>query len=470
MIEREVIEKIDGFLEKYKDEFVEDLRKLISIRSVRGETKEDAPFGEGPKKALEVALEIANKMGFETKNVENYAGHVQFGEAGKIYGVLGHLDVVPEGEGWETDPYELQLKDGFLIGRGVADNKGPSLGALYALRIIKELGVEPKNTIRIIFGTNEESGFGGVKHYFEKEPHPDVAIVPDASFPLIYAEKGIINYSFSLELSNENYHTKILKLKGGTASNVVPQSCEVVLETDKVKEVEYTLKRFKPQNGSNIEWEVSESIFKIKTIGKPAHASTPQFGINAISAMLELLNRLDLGDAWNEAVKILYEKLGKDYYGEGLGISGRDGISGELTCNLGTVSYEDGLLKAVINIRYPIFYSSEMMGFQISEAMKPFITESGKDNKPLYVPKESELVQMLLSIYREITGDYSSEPMTMGGGTYARAVPYGVAFGARFPDDPDSHVHQANERMRLDSLLKFIKIYAVILYKWLKGD
>jgi len=470
LIEKEVIEKIDKLLKEYKDEFVENLRELIAIRSVRGKTKEDAPFGEGPKKALKVALEIAKRMGFETKNVDNYAGHVQFGEGGKIYGILGHLDVVPEGEGWETNPYELQIKDGFLIGRGVADNKGPSLGALYALKIVKELGVEPKNTVRVIFGTNEESGFGGVKYYFEKEPYPDVAIVPDASFPLIYAEKGIINYTFSLKLSNNDHHTQILKFKGGTASNVVPQNCEVKIKTEKIKEIEYVLKNFKPQNGSSVEWKLNGDIFEIETIGKPAHASRPQLGINAISAMLEFLTMVDLNDSWNKAVGILYEKLGRDYYGEGLGISGRDGISGELTCNLGTIDYENDILKVVINIRYPIFYNSEMMTFQIKEAMKPFKTEAGKDSKPLYVPKESELVQTLLNIYREITGDYSSEPMTMGGGTYARAVPYGVAFGARFPDDPDEHVHQANERIKLDSLMKFIKVYAVVLYKWLKEN
>jgi succinyl-diaminopimelate desuccinylase len=448
---------------------VEDLKKLIAVKSVRGETKKDAPFGEGPKKVLEIALDIAKGMGFEVKNVDNYAGHVQFGENGKLYAVLGHLDVVPEGEGWETDPYELNIKDGFLVGRGVADNKGPSLGALYALRIVKELGIEPKNTVRVIFGTNEESGFGCMQYYFQKEPYPDVAIVPDATFPLIYAEKGIINYTFKLKLKTGNYHTRILEFKGGTASNVVPQVCEVKIETEKVSEIEYVLKNFKPQNGSNIEWKLSGNIFEIKTIGKPAHASTPQLGINAIGAMLEFLNYLDLEEDWKNAIGILYNKLGKDYRGEGLGISGRNGISGELTCNLGVLSFEDDCLKAVINIRYPIFYNSDMMTFQIKEAMKPFEVEVGKDSKPLYVPKESELVQMLLKVYREITGDYTSEPLTMGGGTYARAVPYGVAFGAGFPDDPDSHVHQANERIKLDSILKFIKIYAIVMYRFLES-
>lgn len=469
MIEEEVLKKIDELIERYKDEFVEDLKKLIAIRSVRGETKEDAPFGEGPKKALEIALDIAKRMGFNVKNVDNYAGHVQFGEGGKLYAALGHLDVVPEGEGWETDPYELNIKDGFLIGRGVADNKGPSLGALYALRIVKELGIKPENTFRVIFGTNEESGFGCMKYYFQKEPYPDVAIVPDATFPLIYAEKGIINYTFSLKLEDRDYHTRILEFKGGTASNVVPQACEVKIETEKTREIEYILKNFKPQNGSSIEWKLSGNTFEIKTLGKPAHASTPQLGINAVSAMLEFLNYLDLEKEWKNAIGVLYNKLGKDYRGEGLGTSGRDGISGELTCNLGVLNFESGYLKAVINIRYPIFYNSDMMSFQIKEAMKPFEVEVGKDSKPLYVPKESELVQMLLKIYREITGDYTSEPMTMGGGTYARAVPYGVAFGASFPDDPDSHVHQANERIKFESILKFIKIYALVMYEFLKG-
>ncbi|ONN26444.1 dipeptidase [Thermosipho affectus] len=455
--------KIDELVDKYFDKILESLKKIIKIKSVMETKKDNMPFGKGPARALSETLKICKELGFETLNVDNYAGHVTYGSTGKLYGVLCHLDVVPEGDikKWESDPYELTIKDGKMYGRGVSDDKGPSIGALYALKIVSEIVERPKNTIRIIFGTNEENGSKCLKYYFQKEPYPYAAVTPDGAFPLIFAEKGNATYELSISL-NTDYHTKLLKLEAGTAVNVVPEICKAVIETEKVKEIEYILQNHKSKCG--FEYKINENKIEIKFIGKSAHGSTPELGINAATCMLELLTRIDFGPV-NQIIETLYEKLGKDINGRGLDIYGEDKVSGKLTCNLGILKLQDNLLRAFINIRYPIFFNVDMITRQINEAMKGFEIERRSHSTPLYVSRDSELVKLLLKVYRDVTKDESA-PVAIGGGTYARAVPYGVAFGATFPGE-NTKMHQPNENWSLDSFKKFVRIYARLMYRWL---
>jgi succinyl-diaminopimelate desuccinylase len=462
----DIEKQIDLKIESYFDEILKDLAKVIKIRSVMDKPADNYPFGKGPAKALEEALKISQKLGFETKNVDNYAGHVTYGNKGKLYGILGHLDVVPEGDlgKWQSDPFELTLRDGKMYGRGVIDDKGPSIGALYALKIASEIVPDPKNTVRIIFGTNEENGSKCLKYYFKKEPYPEEAVTPDGMFPLVFAEKGNATYKVSTILTSD-HHTKLVYFKAGTAVNVVPEKCEAIIKTEKVSEITYFLENYKPN--CNLKYEVDKNKIRILTIGKSAHASTPHLGINSISCMLDLLSKIDFGP-YNWVFNTLYEKLGKDYNGIGLGIYSEDIVSGKLTCNLGKMELNQGNLELKINIRYPIFVSIEMITLQIKEALKGFEVERISHSKPLYVSKDSEFVKSLLSVYRNVTND-KSEPIAIGGGTYARTVPYGVAFGASFPNE-ETNMHQPNECWSIESFKKFIKIYARLIYKWLSGS
>ncbi|ODN31359.1 dipeptidase PepV [Fervidobacterium thailandense] len=456
-------EKIRKAVESRFEEILNALGRVIRIRSVMGEPKEGMPFGEGPAKALEETLKIAKELGFEPVNVDNYAGHVEYGSGGKLYAILGHLDVVPEGDvsRWSSDPYELTIRDGKMYGRGVSDDKGPSIGALYALKIASELVDKPKNRVRIIFGTNEENGSQCLKYYFTKEPYPDAAVTPDGDFPMVFAEKGIVTYSIKKELPT-NYETKILELKAGTAANVVPEECTVVLETNKISEIAYLVSNYRGL--CRYSFEIEGNKITLKSYGKSAHGAHPEAGINAAAGMLELLTRIDLGPA-NEIIASLYERLGKDYYGIGLGIAGQDNVSGKLTCNLGILKLEEGKIHAVINIRHPIFFNVEMLTSQIREAMKGFEVEMLSYSKPLYVSKDSDFVKLLLEVYRGETGD-ETEPLAIGGGTYARSVPYGVAYGAVFPGE-ETHMHQPDESWSIESFKKFIRIYTKLIYRWL---
>ncbi|QTA37564.1 dipeptidase PepV [Thermosipho ferrireducens] len=458
--------KIDLLVEKYFEQALDSLKTIVGIKSVMNTPEENMPFGEGPAKALLETLRICEQLGFKTLNVDNYAGHVTYGNKGKLYAILGHLDVVPEGdlEKWNSNPYELNIRNGKMYGRGVSDDKGPSIGALYALKIATELVESPENTVRIVFGTNEENGSNCLKYYFKKQPYPDVAVTPDGYFPVIFAEKGNVTYQLSTGLKND-YHTKLLKMNAGVAPNVVPETCEVVIKTEKVNEIEYTIKNHK--SNCSFEYTVNGDEITIRSIGKSAHGASPELGINAASCMLELLTKIDFGPG-NWIFETLFEKIGKDVNGKGLDIFGEDKISGQLTCNLGILRFEKDRLYAIINIRYPIFFNEEMITIQIKEALKGFDIEEKSHSKPLYVSKDSSLIKSLLNVYRSVTND-ESEPIAIGGGTYVRRVPYGVTFGATFPGE-DTAMHQPNENWSLESFKKFIRIYARLIYTWLTED
>ncbi|MGC8902665.1 MAG: dipeptidase PepV [Fervidobacterium sp.] len=455
--------KINELVNKYFDDVLTTLGRVIKIRSVMGEPKDGMPFGEGPAKALEETLLIAKELGFEPVNVDNYAGHVEYGSGGKLYGILGHLDVVPEGdiERWESDPYTLSIRDGKIYGRGVSDDKGPSIGALFALKIASELVDKPKNRVRVIFGTNEENGSQCLKYYFTKQPYPYAAVTPDGDFPVVFAEKGIVTYKITGSIKND-YSTKLIDLKAGTAANVVPEECTAVIESDKVREIAYVVENYK--NSCRYEYKIDGDKITIKSYGKSAHGAHPEAGLNAAAGMLELLSRLDLGED-SKIIRTLYEKLGKDYYGIGLSISGQDDISKKLTCNLGILKLENNKIVAIINIRHPIFFNVDMITSQIKESLSKFEIERTSYSKPLYVSKDSDFIKMLMEIYYSETKD-ETQPISIGGGTYARSVPYGVAYGAVFPGE-ETHMHEPNENWSLESFKKFVKIYTKLIYRWL---
>ena len=177
------------------------LRRMVAIPSIRGKEEPDAPFGRGPKQALEEVLKIATELGFHTKNIDDKIGYAEYGENradGAYYGVFGHVDVMPLGEGWNSPPLSLTLREGKLFGRGTLDNKGPILSNLYALYVLKENGVTFDRPVRIVFGTNEETGFGCVKHYLTKEIPPTFGWTPDCKWPVVYGERGRLKVRVSL--------------------------------------------------------------------------------------------------------------------------------------------------------------------------------------------------------------------------------------------------------------------------------
>lgn len=428
---------------------LQTLADLVAIPSVVAEAEGDMPFGSEVQKAYDFMMAKAEADGFITKNVDNWGGHIDFpGRTDDFVAVVGHLDVVPAGDpaNWNTDPFKAEIIDGKMYGRGTIDDKGPLLAGYYAVKALKEAGFEPGKTIRVMLGLDEETNWYGMEYYMEREKVPVAGFSPDAEFPVIHGEKGMISFNLTKKIDlSQDGGLKLISLKGGTVSNAVPDSAKAVIEYGG-KRTELTAK------------------------GVSAHASTPELGMNAISVIFDMLADKNFAqDDVNDIVKFFKDHLGFDIHGERMCIDFEDEPSGKLSLNVGIVEIEGDQAKFVIDVRYPVTFTLEQVMDGVHKVCDPFgweITENTGAG-PLYKPADDPLVVTLMDIYRKYTGQHDAKPITMGGATYARAVPNTVAFGPVFPGEADL-CHQPNEFIDIDGMVTSTKIFAEALYELAK--
>lgn len=452
--------KLDSLVHAYQGEVFEKMKQLIAIDSVSGKrTAENAPFGDECRKALDLFIEIAGDMGFETYDCDGYAAHAQFGHGEKTMGILGHLDIVPAGEGWTQDPFGGEIVDGKCYGRGTLDDKGPLLAALFALKAVKESGIPLKHGVRVIAGCDEEVGMSDMRHYASKLKMPDYGFSPDAEYPLINIEKGAIKLVISATMQpNEGKNMEIYQLNAGERANVVPGlataevSCEDLTTLDKqLEEICAAHEKF------HLEAEkISDARARIIATGIGAHASTPHAGINAAGMLLIALTALGAGDI----IAALSEKIGMESDGESIGISCKDELSGALTCNLGLMRYDGEKIEVTLDIRYPLYADEARMTEQAQKTLAPFgltVVRTG-GHVPLHVPADSEVVKGLLEVYHDVTG-LPAYPIAIGGGTYSRMMPNTVAFGINFPGEGD-RCHMPDEYVDVEKFMLSVKVMA----------
>ena len=453
-----------------REEIIKSTQEILKIKSIEDEGKPGAPFGEGVSKALEYALKLSESMGFKTRNLDGYIGYAEYGEGEEYVGVLGHLDVVPEGDGWKYPPYGAEIHEGKIYARGSLDDKGPIIAALYGLKAIKEANLPLSKRVRIIFGTNEETGCGEMEYYLKHEKPPVSGFTPDAMYPLIFAEKGILSFNLVSKvetLDTEDFSIKYIK--GGQRVNMVPDYCEVGIWAREKDFIIKALDKFKQIYDYNLTAHIKSDMLVIKSVGVSAHGSTPELGVNAIMQMFKFLETLPIEktDIY-DFIKFANEKIGFELNGESLGIGLKDEDSGELSFNVGTVEIKNAHIVLGINIRYPVTFTMDDVIGPIEEKIKENKIELSdvSHHKPLYFPKEHPLVDTLLRVYKEQTGD-NREPIAIGGGTYAKEMPNIVAFGPAFPGKPDL-CHQANEYIEIEDLIMNTKIYAQAMYELAK--
>lgn len=457
-------QELNRIVDGYREQIIESLRRVISIESVEEAAQPGMPFGPGPDRALRFTLDLAEGLGFTVKNIDGYAGHAETGVGSETMGILAHLDVVPAGDQWTYPPFGGEIHAGRIYGRGAIDDKGPAVGALYAVRAVLDAGYTLSKRVRLIFGLDEESGWEDMKVYFSRESAPDFSITPDGDYPVIYAEKGILNVRIRAVFPEEDCVSAcIISLKGGLRSNMVPDLCTCSFErtgdSDKILTHLHSFNTFSGFDLKAGDTDTGELLITAK--GVSAHGSTPDQGENAISKMLAYLSTMGLGSsAMEQFVLKLNDSLGSDTSGQALGIAGADTASGSLTVNLGTITLNQRRADAVLNIRYPVTWSWQEIDEKISSAMKApgVTTEVMEHMAPLYLPKDHFLIQSLLRVYEEQTGQ-RTEPLAIGGGTYARAVPNAAAFGAQFPGRPEL-AHQRDEYIEIEDLMLHTKLYA----------
>ncbi|MGL5088300.1 MAG: Sapep family Mn(2+)-dependent dipeptidase [Cetobacterium sp.] len=422
--------------------FLKDLNKIISIPSYFEEDESSYPFGKNIQNVLEATLEICKNLGFKTFiDPEGYYGYAEIGSGEKLVGVLGHLDVVPPGDlkKWDNPPFEPIIKDGKYYGRGAQDDKGPTLGAIYALKTLLDCGFELNYRVRFIFGTDEENLWRDMPKYVAKEEIPTIGFTPDSRFPLIYAEKGLLQ----CKLTAKNESNMIFK--GGDAFNSVPSSI-LVQNTEGLIEALSTLNyEFIDKNG------------EIEIVGKSVHAQVAETGINAINRYFHALKKS--GKSTKSGDFIFENLIGYDF-AEPIFGEVKDEHSGELKFNVGKVEFNLENEILCIDIRIPVTYDKELIVKKITEKAKEYGFQYKEHDylKSIYTPLDSELIKTLMSAYVEVTGDTSSKPIASGGATYARAIDNCVAFGSVLPGSPKTE-HQPNEYIILDDMKIAMKIY-----------
>ena len=462
-------EKIDAYIDSKKDEMIEDLKTLVRIDSQRGRAKEGKPFGDGPAKVVAAAEGLMKQYGLQTTNYDNYVVTGDFGTQEKALDILAHLDVVPVTEDWTvTEPFQPKVVDGRIYGRGTADDKGPAIAALYALRAIRELGLPMKKSVRLILGSDEECGSGDLEYYYAKEQEAPYTFTPDADFPLINIEKGSFKGEFSADFPAEDAKAYVVSFTSGDKVNVVPARATLVVAGVEAAVVEEAAARVTAQ--TNVAFTTAsqaDGTVKVSAKGVAAHASTPAEGKNALTATLRLITALPL-----DATKGLTALLGlealfpyEDTCGKQAGIDRENEESGALTLCFSIMDYTPEHLHAIFDARLPIGCTKENTSYPVKEALAQYGITLDNDElrEPHCVPGDSWFVQTLLGSYERYFGK-KGKALSTGGGTYVHELERGVAFGCMVPE-VDNHMHGDDEFMEIEMLLRSAKIFADAIMK-----
>lgn len=468
-------------LNTYEEEMLKTLAESVSMESVGSgpvQTKEGEvlPFGKGVNDALTHMLKKGSELGFDVCNVDNYAGHIEWKsedpEKEKGYfGIPCHLDVVPVGTGWSGKPFELRDPgDGFVYGRGVSDNKGPLVACLYAMKALKEAGVMPHTDIRLVLGLDEETGRISVDRYIEDMGNPNLGFTPDGVFPIVNGEMGIMIFDLAQKFTHRATKDgiRLTRLEGGTAPNAVPAYAKAVIAADAAsyEAINERLAQYADETGYTIKSKKQGSSLVIEAEGKAAHGSKPWLGLNAISILMGLLERISFtNEELNEFIEFCNEHIGFDMHGERIGCDLEDEVSGKLIFNTGVVNINEEFASVTANIRYPISFTEEMVAEgiknEIEDSRVGMVSVSGY--YPIFMELDDPFVVKLLEAYRTETGDSDSKPIIEGGSTYAKLFDNVICFGALFPGE-ESSMHQTDERMSKESFMKMARIFARAIY------
>ncbi|MDR1770307.1 MAG: dipeptidase PepV [Hungatella sp.] len=458
--------EIEEYIESHKQEMIEDICTLCRINSEKMPYREGMPYGPGAFDALNEALAMAESYGFSITNYDNYVGTADLNHKEHQLDILAHLDVVPAGEGWkETEPFEPVVKGDKLFGRGTADDKGPAVAALYAMRAVKELNIPLKKNVRLILGTDEECGSSDIEHYYAIEKEAPMTFSPDGSFPVVNTEKGGLNGHFTAEWTVSGQLPKLVGLEAGTKVNVVPGKASAVVAGIDAEALEHAAAECEKRTGIRFELKMAEDTATITAIGESAHASLPEEGNNALTGLLLYLTELPLAECEQMTmIRRLLELIPHgDTSGEALGIAMEDELSGSLTLAFSLLKVTESGLEGTFDSRCPVCATEENVLEVVRRNMaeKGFTLLNDSMKPPHHVDGNSEFVKTLLSAYESYTGR-KGECVSMGGGTYVHALKNGVAFGASMPGT-DNRMHGADEYAVIEELTVSAKIFAQVI-------
>ena len=454
--------RIVSWMEDHRDELIKDLTALCRIDSTSGPAAPGAPYGPGPKKVLEAAMALCEGYGFRVTNHGDRVMTADMGPDTPTLDILAHLDVVGPGDGWDTDPFEPTVKpDGYIYGRGVADDKGGAVAALYALRCVRELGLPLSGRCRLILGTDEENGSSDVAWYYERVKSAPMTFTPDSNFPVCNAEKGFYRLTFQKSWPAETAVPRVAELHGGFRVNVVPGKASALIAGMDQAALLAAAEPAAAALGASVHAEPADGGVKLTVEAKGCHAAEPETGINANTALIRVLSALPLADCPStRAIRELDTVLPHgDWYGKALGIAQADEVTGPLTCSFTQIDFTATGLAGLCDCRVPVCATADNCKAVADARMGALGYETaGEMVPPHYTPADGEFIRTLNRCYET----YSGNPggcYSMGGGTYVHDVPGGVAFGVVMPGE-DVRMHGANERIRVEHLITAAEVFA----------
>lgn len=457
-------EMLEKYFEKNEEKLLDAVCRLVRINSVKGEAEPGKPFGRGPAAALAEALQIAEDIGFPVKNYDNYAGAVDFNDKEHQLDILAHLDVVPADNDWTvTQPFDPIIKDGCLYGRGSADDKGPAMAALFAMKAVRDLGIPLKKNVRLILGTDEEDGSSDIAYYYAREKEAPMTFSPDADYPVIHIEKGGLQPTFWAKWEADEELPCVRRVDAGLKGNMIPGAATAEIEGFARETVERLAEKCGEETGVAFSVQsIEDGVLRISAAGLGAHASLPEDGKNALTAMLELLTQLPAADSQGfRKLKALHQMFPHgDWLGKAAGVAMHDELSGDLTICLDILHYERGSLSGMFDCRAPLCATNE----NVRDVVKVKLADAGIElenramSAPHYVPADSPLVTALMKCYEQYTGR-KEKPLAIGGGTYVHGLQNGVAFGCAMPGT-NNRMHGADEFAVVEDLVVSAKIFA----------
>lgn len=460
-------ESINRYFTEHRQDLIDAVCRLIRFESVKGMPEGDMPFGSGPAAVLKEALSMAKEMGFSTHNYENYIGAVDLQDGARQLDILVHLDVVPAGDGWTiTEPFCPVIQDGCLYGRGSADDKGPAVAALFAMKAVKDLGIPLRKSVRLLLGTDEENGCGDTEYYYAREAEAPMTISPDASYPVIYIEKGGLQPTFYSSWKADNVLPRVRTLDGGVKGNVIPSQATMELEGFDRCEIETLLRE--AQRKTDVAFSIEalpDDALLVTATGSGAHASLPTDGNNALTALLELAAHLPAAPCEGfKKISALHELFPHgDWRGNAAGVAMSDELSGELTICLNVLHYQNGSLTGAFDSRIPLCGTKE----NVRDVLDAKLTEFGICMEPRrqypahHIPADSPLVTALMKCYRQYTG-CDDKPIAIGGATYVHGFKNGVAFGCSMPGT-NNRMHGPDEFAVIEELIVSAKIFTQVI-------
>ena len=436
--------EIKQFIEENLESMKADLKELVSYNSVYSD--DEKPFGSNNRKVLDAALAQMKEKGLQTTNVDYYCGFGETGQGEQLIGILAHLDVVPAGDGWFHDPFDMIEKDGYLYGRGVSDDKGAAVASMYALKYLIQENYPFKKRARLILGCNEETGSRCIAHYVSKYGHIDYGFTPDGNFPGIYAEKGMVSGKIV------GHNSKIVDIHGGQVSNAVCKQVDAKLPLNSFDKDKFA--RFLDEH--SIQYEISEDEYVNVTVhGDAAHASMPDLGVNAINFLLEALYQSDFDDTF---VSWFHKYFALSLHGEILGFEDiKDDVT-NTSINFGVVDKENDDINITLDMRFPVKTNSKKVLelLQINDENNEVVVRNTVE--PLYFDINSPMIVALKKAYEEVTGDTQTQMEAIGGGTYAKAINNCIAFGCEFIGE-DNHIHDEDERLKVENFKAQVELY-----------